>query len=42
MPGTEDGSGPVLQSRPSVQRYGGDRRPAGSGAARPGRSGAPV
>src|SRR5580658_7887913 len=42
MPGTEDGPYPVWQARPSSQRYGGDRRPAGSGAARPGGGVAPV
>jgi hypothetical protein len=31
MPGTEDGSGPLSQARPLGQRYGGDRRPAGTG-----------
>jgi hypothetical protein len=31
MPGAEDGSGPVFQARPSRQRYGGYRRPAGAG-----------
>jgi hypothetical protein len=31
MPGTEDGPGPVLQARPSAQRYGGGRRPAEAG-----------
>ena len=31
MPGTEDGPGPVLQARPSTQRYGGYRRPAEAG-----------
>lgn len=42
MPGTEDGPGSDLLGEGSAQRYGGDRRPAESGAARPGGGVAPV